>query len=176
MSQYLTMWLRGIGPAKVVQSDPKSGDLFFANAIPWSFGVLHEAAEREGVFSIFDYAEGHDEAQRRAEIEVYGKPEDELDDEDPEISDEMLARVRERASDIDPWYEPADGLETARALLQFFVTQTGRVKPGVTLRHQFLGSLGDGLHEWIVCWLVAGWPGEREGFKGGGRSVTWSVF
>ena len=147
MSQYLTMWLRGIGPAKVVQSDPKSGDLFFANAIPWSFGVLHEAAEREGVFSIFDYAEGHDEAQRRAEIEVYGKPEDELDDEDPEISDEMLARVRERASDIDPWYEPADGLETARALLQFFESNPTALTEG----GKFAASIPDELRAFEVA-------------------------
>jgi len=130
MSQYLTMWLRGAGPAKRAEGDLKSGDLFFANAIPLSFGVLHEAAEREGVLSIFDYAEGHDEAKQRAEIEVYGKPEDELDDDDPEITDEMLARVNLRASEIGPWYEPADGLESVRALLRFLQSTPNALSEG----------------------------------------------
>lgn len=58
------------------------------------------------------------------------------------------------------------------ALLQFLCACVGRIEPCVPLRHKIAGGLCDGFHERCLLRLIARWPREREGFKGGSGSVA----
>lgn len=121
MSQYLTMELENEGPARMMPGDLQSGDLFFANNLPYCRHVVDSVSARLGLPSIFYFSEGREEARRQAEVAVYGKPEDELDEDDPEITDETEAEVSRIYYSTGLWFTPEEGLRATVALLKYFV-------------------------------------------------------
>lgn len=119
MSQYLTMELEAEGPAKRVCGQRRSGDLFFANNLPYCSDQVHAAAERLGVESVFAFAKGLEETRATAQRAVYGKPVAEFGDED-EITDEREDEVDRIYYSTGPWFEPAQGVRSATALIKHF--------------------------------------------------------
>ena len=121
MSSYLTMELEREGPAKRVAGERGSGDLFFANHLPYCFDPVHAAAQRLGIASIFEFAKGLDETRVQAEIAVYGKPMEEIDGSEAVLpSEETEAAVSRIYYSTGPWFDPAEGLRTGNAMIAHF--------------------------------------------------------
>ncbi|MBW4621927.1 MAG: hypothetical protein KME17_21505 [Cyanosarcina radialis HA8281-LM2] len=146
MSQYLTMEVEQEGPAKIIPGDLESGDLFFANNIPYSHDVVCAAAEKLNVKSIFDFVVS-EELQSEAEVTAFGKTLDDLEDEDDdfELTEEIEDKINLVYYRIGPWYTVDEGIETGRILLKYFLEN-----PELTESQPGSGVIGD-LEEFLTA-------------------------